>query len=892
MDIVKKVLKENLPDNTVRFIFPSEVSASFWRRKSLDLSDMKAVLSDRFISWDKFKEEYFALNQEGIPVNSIMRNLFAVSLLEENKKKGFFRYIIPPEHKENSGSFGKLIASLLPKLPGLVSDVHERNLSLPPGMVADFMFLQERYFEFLGKGGLFEPGWMTAGISGLDGLHYLFFPEVIMDYGEFRSDLAGIENFREVSQVNTCGRDILKFHSSAAEIKWLLTEIDNLLYQGIDPGDIVITAADTEGWRERLEAAAALRSIPLSFHGGLPLSSYPGASFFKSIRMCFTSGFSSDAVKQLLLNGALPWKEEFPASQLVSFGIEHNCFVNYRLGGRVVDLWEKKLERAEKSGLLEAYRRIRNSVSAVNRAETFTKLKGEVQKFISVFLDTGKWEGTETLREFQFALDSLNSAADAAGKCPDLSIPSPFDFWLSVMDEKIYVPRRKRGGISVYPYRVAGGIGVKWHFLPGFSQRVSAVIKDDYPFIRDDQKKSVSSSKIDFTEDFISLFCSSGENVVFSMSSDSFGGPEIPPTDFVARNAVKNHIPGSSGSVDLFDMEAGFWKGISGPPDRIPEVMARGLENALDTVLAGKEIDYTVKRTGSGSLKKAFEDKIFREPGIFEVSPTMLDSFYSCPYAFFLNYVLDIGSPGFSMSFKDHMLIGNIIHRSFKDLFSFINKATGSFDPAEIDSYREEAFRITDRIFSYYERIGRDMFPPVWEETRTFVKEHLDAFLSAEAEKFPRFRMESAEKDFSVFLEEYGISLRGKVDRISVSDSTGRRCLVDYKKNFRLSLESLNPPEGLPSSFQLFFYMFLAEAAGLDVHHVSYYNFTKDRYIDLFSEEGGKKVLSRDDVDARIDEMILSIRKMKDRIVSGDFTVESCGSCDLRNICRKKFTVR
>ncbi len=892
MEIVKKILKENLPDNNVRFIFPSEVAASFWKRKSLDISGKKAVLADRFISWDKFKEEYFSLNQEGIPVNSIMRNLFTVSLLEENKKNGLFRYIIPSDYRDNSGSFRTLIVSLLPKLPGLVTDIHSRNLFLPPGMISDFMFLHERYSEFLVKGGLFEPGWMTADISRLKGLYYLFFPEVIIDYNEFRSGLSGIENFKEITKNNSCSRDILKFSTSASEIKWLLAEIDRLLDNGTDPGDIVITAADMDGWRERLEAAAALRSIPLSFHGGRSLLSYPGASFFKSVQMCFSSGFSSDSMKQLLLNGALPWKEEFPAGRLVSFGIEYNCFVNYRSNGRIVDLWEKKLKKAGSSELLDAYRRIKTSITAVNRAENFIKLKSEVQKFVSVFLDTGRWDETETLREFQFALDSLNSAADAAGKCPDISISSPFDFWISVMDEKIYVPRRTGGGISVYPYRVAGGIGVKWHFLPGFSQRVSSVVKDEYPFIREDQKKRVSSSKSDFTEDFLSLFCSSGENVVFSMSSDSFSGPEIPPTDFVGRNAVKSHISGSFGPVDLFDREAWFWKGISGPPDRISEVMAMGLENALSTVLAGKEIDYTVKGTGSDPLKKAFKDKIFRESGVFEVSPTMLDSFYSCPYAFFLNYILDIGSSGYSMSFRDHMLIGNIIHRSFKELFSFINRITGSFDPAEIDSYRDEAFRIADRIFSYYERDGRDMLLPVWEETRTFVKEHLDAFLSAEAEKFPWFRMESAEKDFSVFLKDYGINLRGKVDRISVSGSSGRRCLVDYKKNFRLSLESLNPPEGMPSSFQLFFYMFLVESAGLDVHHVAYYNFTKDRYIDLFSEEGGKKVLSRDDIDARIDEMLLSIKKMKDRIANGDFTVESCGSCDLRNICRKKFTVR
>ncbi|RKX90372.1 MAG: hypothetical protein DRP59_09865, partial [Spirochaetes bacterium] len=134
--------------------------------------------------------------------------------------------------------------------------------------------------------------------------------------------------------------------------------------------------------------------------------------------------------------------------------------------------------------------------------------------------------------------------------------------------------------------------------------------------------------------------------------------------------------------------------------------------------------------------------------------------------------------------------------------------------------------------------------------------------------------------------------LRGRIDRISRSGDF--RSLVDYKKSYTPSVSSLAPEDGIPASFQLYFYILLAEGEGEKVNSASYYNFGKEKYVKLFDESSGRKGMSREDkrIDARIEEMLNLVEAMKARIDTGDFSAGNCDSCDFRNICRTRFTVR
>ncbi len=888
---VKSIIIENFDKQDTSFVFPSEITAAFWRRRILDSTGSAAVRSDRFLSWDTFKEKYFSLNQKGTPVNKIMRTLFAVSFLEKNSQSGgsLLSSFVPSDYADNSAAFKKLLLSILPGISGLMKRINDDAVPLPRPLLKDLALIHAEYTAFLEKHDLFEPGWMKADVSDIRGIFYLFYPEVIEDYKDFSIELSSSAHIIIVPLPHESPQKILRFQAASAEIKWLLKQIKDLLDTGISPDEISITLPDMEGWRDRLETMAAIRSIPLSVKEGRPVSEYPGGRIFRMLSECSKTGFSSTAMKQLLLNGAVPWKEEKKSQALVLFGIKNHCFRNYYKKGKEVDLWEKALRNGGDHDLLKYYWSFKQSVQAISTSKTFIHLKGAIQHFITQFIDTDELERKGMLKAFQFALELLNTVIEEAASCRDCAVKAPYDIWLSFLDEMIYVSREKNEGIAVYPYRVAGGIETLWHFIPGFSQRTFSVSKEDYSFLREDQKVFFTDTVHDFSSYFLSLYLISGQNIVFSMSKESFSGPEIPPSDFVVEGIVHDFKEKIGEIQDVFDSEKAYWNGDTGVLPQVVPVMRTGLERALVSVFSKKRVDYTREAVSSSILLDEVRRAFSHGKDILRVSSTMLDAFYSCPYSFFLQRVLSISENQYEMFFKDHRLIGMLLHDCFHELFSFIDKRNGFFDPGEKERYREFIPELVSGVMTRYEREGMIMLGPVWEEVRTYLVSHLDIFLDVEADTFPFYRLESAEKSYEYDIEG-DIRIEGRIDRISVRE--GIRCIIDYKKNYTTSLSRLNPGEGIPESFQLFFYILLAESEGIKISRAAYYNVTKDTYITVFSDPPEKKSLSRKTVDEISAQMKIHIQKMKEKINSGDFSVTDCGSCSFRNICRVKYTVR
>ncbi len=892
MKDVKSIIIENFDKQDTSFIFPSEVTASFWRKKSLEESGRNAVRSERFLSWDTFKEKYFSLHQKGTPVNTIIRTLFAVSFLERNSllNGSLLTSLVPPQYAGNSSSFKKLLISLLPEVSGLVKKIREASVPLPGMLIKDLVFINEEYTRFLTEHDFFEPGWMKADISNLRGVFYLFYPEVIEDYKEFSVELSASEHIRILSLPEVLPLPVHRFSSASIEIKWLLKRIKDLLEKGVPLDEISITLPDMAGWRDRLETMAHVRNIPLSIKGGRPIGEFPGARLFRMLSDCGKNGFNSTAMKQFLLNGAIPWKDAKTVHDLILFGIEHHCFRNYYRNGKEFDLWNEALVKAQNRALIDFYRMFKKAVRAVIQAKTFVQVRENLQLFINLFIDTENMEQDKILKEFQFALDSLNMVINAVEICGESTVKSPFDVWLSLLDEILYVPRETEGGIAVYPFRVAGGIGTRWHFIPGFSQRVSAVVKEDYSFLREDQKGYFKDSVRDFSDSFLSLYTISGENVVFSMSRESFSGPEIPPSGCMIHEAVLDFQGNVSEIQDVFDCERNFWTGKTADLSSVVPIMVEGLEKAEKSVFREKIIDYTREAVINNSLQESIRSVFFTSRGIFKVSSTMLDGFSFCPYSFFLQRVLSLRETQYEMYFKDHQLIGRLIHECFYALFQFIEGETGLFDPEESDRYHEKIPEIVHMVMSSYEKKGLKMLHPVWEETREYLLSHLAAFIQEEAKMFPFYVVESVEKEYEYVCADKQIQLEGRIDRISARD--GVHCLVDYKKNYKRSLSRLNPETGMPDSFQLFFYLLLAGTDGGEITTAAYYNFTEDRYIKVFSDPPEKKSLSKEAVNEITEHMKNHVKKMRDRICSGDFSTENCTSCRFRNICRTKYTVR
>jgi hypothetical protein len=874
-------------------------------RKGLN-QGKKAVLSDRFLSWDRFKEKTFALNMNFTPVNKHIRTLFASSLLEENKKNGdLFKGIIRPEYSEGSNSFLSWITSVLTEVKSFRENRLLMDIPLSEGVRDDLDFLYKRYMKFLDDREMFEPSWVQAKIEDIGENYFLFFPDVIDDFKEFASDLEKSSVVHIINTVNKPLTTIEHYNSSTAELKSLLGKIGLLMDKGVRVQDIAITLPDMKGWRVPLEAEASLRSIPLDFRQGKSLSEYPGGKLFQIILGCEKSGFSISSMKQMLLNRLLPWKDREIAGRLFHFGMDHHCFRNYRLRGREIDVWENTLVKSKESELLEFYQRLKSGIKKISSGKNFTEIKSSVQMFISIFLDTSFWR-PGTLREFQFCLNTLNDLEDASVKAGDLEYGTPCDIWLSAIDDRIYVKRSETTGVNIFPYRVAAGASWSWHFVPGLSQDAVSVVKSKYMFLKDNQRKLLSGLESDFTDPFLDLYNVSVENIIFSFSMDSFSGPALPPSRFVLEKAIEL-VEGNSGTVeDEYRTELGYWLGENSLPIRIFSVMKKGADFSVMSALKQKSIDYTKDIISNTMLQKSVTSKLINERGNLHISPSSLDQFTTCPYLFLFQRGLDVSEGDYKEVFIDHPVFGQIIHDCFDRFFKYVDGSSSEFSLSLLAEYKIEINSIVDSVFNRYAALGKDFIAPAWKYCREFTRNKLVSFIEVEAVQFPGFRLAAAEKKYTYLLKaaspsskrsarpgkDRKIELSGRIDRVSFKGD--KTAIIDYKKKNHLKKADMKPNVNGPSTFQIPFYTYLVEQSGLKVSSASYYDVTNCKYDHVYNPVAKNSWCSIDEMKILLNQLEKSVNLMDERIKKGDYSVppDGCESCSFRRICRTKYHVR
>jgi len=895
MKNVKNIIGREIDKRNSFFVFPSELVATFWMRKSLGLGKT-AVLSRRFLSWDKFKEKTFSLNMDFSPVNSHIRTLFASSLLEENRNNGsLFKGLIQPEYSAGSPSFLSRLTSILTELKSFRENDEVKDVPLNSGVKQDLEYIYNNYTDFLAERKMFEPSWVRPDITNIGDQYFLFFPEVIDDYKDFSADLEKSSVVKIILTDNEDLNEIKHFAASTVELKSLLGKIGFLIDSGVRVQDIAITLPDMDGWRVYLNAEAELRSVPLDFRQGKNLSEYPGGRLFRDILSCEKSGFSLSSMKQILLNSSIPWKEKDTAVELYQFGIKHHCFKNYRLRGREIDVWKESLIKSEETGLSDFYQNLKSGISGIVDGKTFSEIKIAVQKFISIFWDTNIWP-LETLKEFQFCLDTLNDLEDAAIKAGNLKYGSSCNIWLAAVEDRIYVKRSDTVGVSVFPYRVAGGASFLWHFIPGLSQTASSVVKSKYLFLKDNQRDNISGLDSDFTEPLIKLYNLSGENVVFSFSTDSFSGPALAPSLFVMGKVVADINNNLSEFNDEYNYELGYWEGENPLPEKIFPIMKRGVVYALENIFSGKEADYTKEIVSKPKIRKNILEVLLNERGYLSISPSSLDQFLSCPYYFLFNRGFIVKEDEYKESYIDHSIFGQVIHECFDRFFKYVDVSGPEFSKSKLDEYKSEIGSIIDKVFNRYLIKGESFIPPVWNYCREFTYNKLLKFLDIEAVQFPGFRLDSSEKKYSYEWKDKKIELTGRIDRVSLKGD--KAAIVDYKKKNHIKKRDMIAGENGPATFQIPFYIYLVEKYGLKVNSASYYDVTESKYNYVHNMEPvlkkDKPWCSEEEIISLVIKLEESISEMDERIRLGDFKVhpDGCDSCGFRRICRTKFHVR
>jgi hypothetical protein len=593
MNIVIETITGRIHDQKARFVFPSETASSLWARKICCLPGIRSVASNRFLAWDRFKEEVIRAEvQDKRPVSSVIRSLFTGALIRKNAEaaarntaedEGFpFRALIPPEFAGGGAVFSASIAGMLPSLSLWEN---RRNPSSADDEDRDMVLLKREYAEFLDRSDLFEPAWERPPLRDRDHDYYIFFYEAMEDFAEFEAILKPEKTITLIKTPSPDPAPLYLYPDSKAEIRAAALRIRTLHEErGIPFEEMAVSVPGLENMEPCLLREFSLYNIPCRSRSGKSLSEYGTGKLFSLINDCVVNDFSFDSVKALLLNGHLPWRRPDLNRRLVEFGIANNCVSAYRENGVVKDIWLEAFgNNGEEKKLRGYYEALKRSLVSIHGAKSFSEIRkryfafrgaswaknadktpdtdGRPRGFLSPEMITE--EGNAVLAR---CIEELSSLIHLEDEFKELIPPSPFGFFLSVLKEKRYVPQRYGGGVSIFPYRVAAASPFTCHFILNASQDAASVQYQPLRFLRRDKRRRLGFIDTDVSDIFFRLYRpeESAEyhpEIWVSAAEETFSGWAIPHSYFADNTAEE---PPET-PPDPFLMERDWW--AAGPQD-------------------------------------------------------------------------------------------------------------------------------------------------------------------------------------------------------------------------------------------------------------------------------------------------------------------------------------
>lgn len=872
-----------------RFVFPSEISARFWRHAIVADGGLKAVWGERFISWDRFKESCFGLQEERRPVNSVVRTLFAVHTAEEQRRNPFLERLLPP----GGGGAGEL-ARILPRLATLAPELTGKGWPIARDIVA----LYRRYQAFLDRHGLYEPSLLKPALERLDTPFLLCYPELLEDYPAYRGDLAGHRCIELLPVPERPAGPIAVYTNEKSEADALFSRIRSLIDAGYPSDRIAITLPSIDENRTVIAEAARRYDLPLTFRTGRGLNEYASVRLFSLIDALVSSSFELGRMKNLFLNAALPWREKQAFRALIRDGIDAYVVRNWREGRRIHG-WEEQLSKAGRSESLELYRRIDKGLTLLTSSPDFADLASRMQAFSGRFLDTDRWlsEDPAQLYAFQHALNLLKDFARTEASFPEIAVASPYSVWIEALAGENYVEQQGRNGIAVYPYRVSAGIGPGYHFIPFLTQDSAAVAWDrGYP-LNEAQRAEAEISDEDATDAYLKVYLISGESVIASCSDAGYRGPGLAPGLFV-ESGLEERPEGAPDYTPPFNPEREDQEFFSGREAGIPfatEWQQKGFRRFLETGALRRRNDLLDTPLNHAGLKRSLRERFLNRDEKLGISATDLDAFIACPFAFLFVRILGIQEEEYLPILRDYLKEGILLHSILEQFIAGL--PGGRFLSARLEEYGASILSIAGKLLSDEERRPLPI-APAWRASAEELLRFARRFPAAEAKLFDGYAPMESEDDLNGSIA--GVPVAGRIDRISRGPA-GEILIVDYKRNFKLTRGDLDPDRGSPASLQLPFYRLLLEDQGrlsaTDPLTTAYYSAAEARYRVLSDDVDpgkSKPMLNEEQFRALVSLTAQEIKSMAERLNRGDFRTnpEECAGCPLRALCRSRYIVR
>jgi hypothetical protein len=923
MNPVEAVLLENIDNPAALFIFPTDVAASRWVDHLLRLRG-GTVAMRQFIAWDTFKQNSVrskVQNKRSIP--SALRTIFVSRLIRENAelcgqgKPPVFSSLIRVEWADQAASFTGWITSLLPQLAvwfkkttGLDKAlITEKDAAaLAEGFDADdrdLFALALRYAQFLESSGLFEPAWETPPFEDTGKECFIFFPESLSDFSEYRELLAASGHVKTISLADSAAlisekpQDVFFYTNSRSEITEAALYIRALHERSGVPWDsISVSIADTECYEPYVLREFDNRNIPWVRRTGKPLSSYPAGRFFSALAGCASADFSFTTVTALLLNKHLPWKDSAAIQKLVDFGIKNNCISSWTEdeigGGRRINVWEDAFEHPF-GGLDPAVRRFFNDlkwrVTALRNAASFAEVRKHYFVFREHFFDMEQCL-PETDLVLSRCVSELMYLAEIEKSFPGIRAPDPFQFFSEYLGEVNYLAQQSETGVVILPYRTAAPAPFDCHVVLGAGQEKLSAVFSRLEFLPQAKREKLGLADEDASAVFINLHrLNSQKNAAFFCSEHTFSGYAIPHSRLGAEKNPRSRYADDPAfsekfSEDLFAAEGkaladGFADNKTLP--LLHENQIEGFTNWLSRryLPPNPKGEASRRQSAAGApvkfdstLLELIQDYFCRSPkfpGKYSVSASSLAPYYRCSLQWLFERVLSLENVRIEADLMAENIVGQVYHAALHLFFSELQKSDDVLaqpvyeenlrNPALPGAYRNLLAHSVDTVFADFPRLGQGekaamsaLTARLLEAEKVHFYFRLEKCLAVLLSYFAGCRIAGSEAQYQSERDTY--FLNGTVDCLledtrNDSPSKGSLIIIDFKLNYMPPRsEFTGEGEGGLINFQLPLYLSMAEEQeSREVHTALFFSIIKAEPEVLFGVIGNavKTIPNRED---------------------------------------------
>ena len=872
---LQEIFKQYLPDPSVIFVFSTDVVMNSWVDWCVcneDESGVSAVPLERFVSWDKFKGEYVSASEPGkSAVPALLRKLFVQDLIRRNAQAPFFKKIINPDFAQTAGSFTDWISKMLPSLQLWHTLITEHPEITRDDEDSDFEILYKEYAGFLAANNFFEPAWTIPDFSDSGKKILIIYPETLEDFADYTEVF---DKCPAITLVTMPAEEpphpvCIKYSDSRKELRMTILAIRKLVADGkANWTDITLNVPDLETYRPYLERELTKYCVPFVIRAGFPLTSNCAGIIFNEILDCYTSDFSYDSVRALLLDNYIPWKQEFEEvkENLIREGQRLRCICSYNENGsQKIDIWKEALSKINHDEReYTFYSQLKKDITAICQSNTFAAIHVAWMAFKTRYLEASEFSqaSDKIISRCITELNTLISIEKMYCEPIGLSVNSPYEFFINELSKKTYTPQNSAVGISVYPYKLAAAASFKYQFVIDSSQnnlelpfkRLSFLNAGKRSLLKlTDEDKRFNASKA-----FIRLYAKSGDDTIpmFSFAEESFAGFAIAHTYLKATD--KNPLEEELEKSDFIKWEKKwFLKELVSTSSTTTAGSTTTDSGSTTAVIEPVEMTSYTKAQQDQFLRwHSFNKSRYEEPVPYEVPDSLknkinwylvenrnkhnqhaaadvgkitisqsdMKSFFPCPRRWIFDKVLKLEPDSLSTSLIGRYDMGNIHHKIMELYGKYLMKKNQPL-PKVVDDMLENEYELIGIINGFALEAIHDpeqeyskspLTTKMLESQIPAITENILNFLRSFCKTFGGYNVRGVEKWYGSDSPNREWNYTGKIDCILTAGSehpedTGWT-IIDYKNSISsipAAKDAAVSDDGILGDFQMPMYITL-----------------------------------------------------------------------------------